>query len=416
MKIEELKEMITETVKEVVEPMVTEKAVAEQEEVMTKMAEKIKEAVDGVESRIKVGQEAIDKDPKGGFKTLAHFAADIAKATKTKKLSPELEKWHAKAAGTPSHNITDAESGAYLIPDEWISDIFKPITQDDMVVARTRKVMIDRNTVNMPYVNGFDESSGKVYGAVQATWMDEEEAHAATAMKFGTMQLSLKKLGLFAYVTNEQIEDNPASMEVILRDAFKDALTFEMNDKLIRGTGAGQPQGILNAASKVEVAIESGQAADTILFENVLKMYQRLYNKNGGAVWMINDDALPQICTMSLPVGTGGIPVFMPANGAAGRPMDTLMGLPIIWNKHCSTVGDAGDIILVDWSQYYLGLKAGAASNGRYEVSGHLKFDVDQQTFKLVYRCDGQSAWKSAITPPQSALSKSPIITLGARA
>lgn len=376
---------------------------------------KIKEALGEVEkSRVVVGADTIDKDPKGGFKTLGQFASMVAKANKTGKMSDELGKWQVKAAGSPSHNISDNESGAYLIPDEWSSDIFKPITQDDMVVSRTRKVMIDRNTVNMPYVNGFDESSGKVYGAVQATWMDEEEAHTATAMKFGTMQLSLKKLGLFAYVTNEMIEDNPSAMEVILRDAFKDALVYEMNDKLIRGTGAGQPQGVLNSAALISVTAETGQAAATVLFENILKMYQRLYNKNN-AVWMINDDCLPQICTMSIPVGTGGIPVFTPANGAAGRPMDTLMGLPIIWNKHCATLGTVGDIILADWSAYYLGLKAGSSSEGRYEVSSHLKFDVDQQTFKLIYRVDGSSSWKSAVTPPNSSATKSPFIVLATR-
>lgn len=414
MKVEELKSMITDIVNENVAPVVDEKAASDKAEILEKMSEEIKAAVNDVESRIKVGKEEVDKDPLGGFKTFSNFAYDVAKFAKSGKVSDNLKAWNAKAAGTPSHNITDGESGAYLIPDAWSSEIFKPVTQDDTVIARTRKVMIDRNTVNMPYVNGFDESSGKVYGAVQASWMDEEEGHTATSMKFGTMQLSLKKLGLFAYVTEEQLEDNPASMEALLRDAFRDALSFEMNDKLIRGTGAGQPQGILNANSLVTVTKETGQAADTVLFENVLKMYQRLYNKEN-AVWMINDDCMAQVCTMSLPVGTGGIPVFMPANGAAGRPFDTLFGLPIVWNKHCSTLGDVGDIILADWSQYYLGLKAGAASDGRYAVSSHLKFDVDQMTFKLVYRVDGQASWKSAVTPPQSSETKSPFIVLAER-
>lgn len=416
MNLDELKSIIADTVKENVEPIVAEKSASDKDEIMTKMAEEITKAVNDVESRIKVGKEEVDKDPRGGFKTLSDFAVSVAKANKTGRLSPELEKWNAKAAGTPSHNITDNESGAYLIPDEWNAEIFKPVTQDDMVISKTRKVMMQRNTIGMPFVNGFDESSGKVYGAVQGSWVDEEEAPTATAMKFGTCQLSLKKLMLAAYVTNEMIEDSPASMEVILRDSFRDALTFEMNDKLIRGTGAGQPQGILNANAKISVAKETGQVADTILFENIIKMYSRLYNKAGAASWMINDDALPQIATMYMEVGTGGVPVYMPANGASGRPYDTLMGLPIVWNKHCSTVGDEGDIVLVDWSQYYLGLKTGASQDGRFEVSSHLKFLEDQQTFKLVYRCDGQSAWKSAVTPPNSTATKSPIITLAERA
>jgi len=409
MTMDDLKEVVKSTVQPEVTASINEYTKAMSEE----LDKKFKEFSDSVDKRISVGDEPLDKDPKGGFKTLSEFGKEVWSAGRG-NLSKTMQSWVAKAAGTPSQNISDNEAGAYLIPPEWNAELMKPITQEDLAFSRTRKVYLQRNTIEMPYVNGFDESSGKVYGNVQVTWMDEEEQHTAGSLKFGKMRLNLKKLGLLAYVTDEIIQDSPSSMEVILRDSFRDALTYELNDKLLRGTGAGQPQGILNAPAIVTVSAESGQLATTILFENILKMYARISDRSR-AIWMANPNTLPQLATMSLAVGTGGIPVFMPANGAAGRPFDTLFGLPIVWNKHCSTLGTVGDIILVDWSQYYVALKAGN-EGGNYSSSVHLKFDYDQTAFKFVFRIDGQCAWKSAITPPQATSDTiSPIVVLATR-
>ena len=408
---EEFEVLVKETASGAVKSVVEDT----QEKMVAEIDAKIKAAVGEVEkSRIEVGKEPVDKDPRGGFKTFSDFGVEIYHAGRG-KVSKTMQTWMAKAAGDPSQNISDNEAGAYLIPPEWNSELLKPIMQEDLAFSRTRKVLLQRNTIEMPYVNGFDESSGKTYGNVQATWMDEEDAHTGSSLKFGKMRLALKKLGLLAFVTDEMISDSPASMEVILRDSFRDALTFELNSKLLRGTGAGQPQGILNSPALVSVAAETGQAASTILFENILKMYSRISNRSN-AIWMANENTLPQLATMSLSVGTAGVPVWMPANGAAGRPFDTLFGLPVVYNKHCSTLGTVGDIILVDWSAYYMALKAGAEGNGQYSSSIHLKFDYDQTAFKFIFRCDGQCSWKSSVTPPQATTNTiSPIVALATR-
>jgi len=410
MTVEELNEVIAKGAVGVVD-----EAVAKFKEALaTEIDAKIKAAVEPIEQRIQVGADPIDKDPTAGFKTLSNFGLHVYKANRG-LVSEELKKWETKAAGTPSQNITDNEAGAYLIPPEWSSQLLKPITQEDLVFSRTRKIPVQGNTIEMPYVNGYDESSKKVYGNVISTWMDEEDAHTPSNMKFGKLRLTLNKLGLMAFVTDEMISDSPASMEVILRDAFRDALTFELNDALIRGTGAGRPQGILNASALVTVSKETDQQAGTILFENIVKMYTRI-NDRSNAVWMVNPVCLPELVKMSLSFGTAGTAVWLPANGIAGRPFDTLMGLPVVYNKHCSNLSSVGDIILVDWSQYYVALKAGPEANGVYSSSIHLKFDYDQTAYKFLFRISGQSSWKTAVTPPQATANTiSPFVTLEAR-
>lgn len=413
----------TETVeKEVVVEDVKEKEKGmDMEAVMNGIAEGFAGIAEKLETKatVEVGLEGVEKDAKGGFKSITHFAVDVAKAMRSgyRSMSKELDAWdkHVKAAGTPSHNEGDPEAGGHLVPPEFRQDLLMAVEQKNDILPRVTKIPMQSNVVQIPYVNGFDESGGLVSGGVEWKWLDEQATKVATDIKFGKVSLQLKKVAGLAYASDELLEDSPMSLENILRNGFRDGLNFQMNKVLVRGSGVGQPLGILNAPCKAAVAKEVGQAADTILFENIIKMYSRASNP-GESVWMANPDTLPQLATMSLAVGTGGVSVFMPANGAAGIPYNTLFGLPLIFNKHCSTVGDEGDICLVDWSQYLFGMKAGAIEGGKFDTSMHVAFINDQQCFRLVFRCDGQSWWPSALTPPNSTATHSPIITLAARA
>ncbi len=67
------------------------------------------------------------------------------------------------------------------------------------------------------------------------------------------------------------------SFDQQLSAAMMNAITFDLDWAFINGTGAGMPQGILNAGSKITVAKESGQVADTIVFENIVNMWSRLH-------------------------------------------------------------------------------------------------------------------------------------------
>jgi len=98
---------------------------------------------------------------------------------------------------------------------------------------------------------------------------------------------------------------------------------------------------------------------------------------------------------MSIAVGTGGVPVYMPAGGAAAAPYGTLFGRPVIPIEQCPVLGDAGDIMLADFSQYKAIDKGGLQG----DVSIHVRFIYDESVFRFVYRFDGQPVLASDITP-----------------
>jgi HK97 family phage major capsid protein len=142
-------------------------------------------------------------------------------------------------------------------------------------------------------------------------------------------------------------------------------------------------------------------------------MWARLYNRSRrNAVWYINQDLLPQLYQLSQAVGTGGQVVFSPPGGLSGSPYATLMGRPIVEVEYTQTVGDQGDIILADMSQYQMIEKGGVQSAS----SIHVNFLYDETVYRFVYRVDGQPKWNSPLTPKNSALTQSPFIVLDARA
>jgi HK97 family phage major capsid protein len=179
------------------------------------------------------------------------------------------------------------------------------------------------------------------------------------------------------------------------------------------GTGAGQPLGLVNAPCAISVAAETGQTSG-IWYENIINMYSRSTNP-GRSVWIINDANFPTLATMTLPVGTGGSAVWLPAGGAAGLPYNTLMGRPMYFVEQCSAPNTVGDIAFVDFSQILLGKKAGGDVPA-FDTSIHLKFDYGQIAYRFQVRFDIRPWWRTYYTPPKATtVTKSPIVLLATR-
>ena len=144
---------------------------------------------------------------------------------------------------------------------------------------------------------------------------------------------------------------------------------------------------------------EGGQAAATIEYENILKMWSRAHARSRmspNMIWAINQDTEPQLNSMTAPVGTGGVPAYLPPGGLSQSPYGTLMGKPVIPTEHNETLGTVGDIALIDLSQYLLTDKGGVEAAS----SMHVEFLTGQETFRFTYRVDGQPLW-SAHLPEQ---------------
>jgi len=356
-------------------------------------------------TRYEVGVDNRTKDKFSSFG--AQMAAVMVAGTHGGSVDPRL---FNAAAGL---NETTPSDGGFLVQTEYSDSILKNVWESGMILPKVSKITLSGNKNSME-LNGLDETSrvnGSRAGGIAVYTAAEAAAVTASKPKFRKISLKLNKLMGICYATDELLEDTNALAQTIT-EGFRDEFDFKITDHIINGTGSGEALGILNSGCVVSVGKEPGQAKDTIVFENINNMWSRLMAKSRpSAVWVINQDCEPQLNQMSIAVGTGGVPVYMPAGGASASPYGTLFGRPVVPIEQCQTVGTTGDIMLCDFSQYKAIDKGGLKG----EVSIHVQFLVDEQVFRFTYRFDGQPLLGSAITPFKGTNTLSHFIKLDSR-
>lgn len=355
----------------------------------------------------------VDDDPSFGWKGnggCGAFYQAVIRAEDQKYRSNEgVLRLHAAVTGASEGQPSD---GGFLVPPEYAAGILDRVYGDSPIVSRCQMIPISSNSIKINAVNETSRVNGSRLGGVQAYWTEEGGTATSTKPTFRQMSLNLRKLMAIGYLTDELLEDS-AAIEGVFNKAFQEEITFKLEDAVINGTGAGQPLGILNGGSTVSVAKETGQAAATLNVENITKMYSRLWARSrGNGVWFYNQDIEPQLFTMGLAVGLGGVPIFMPSGGLSASPFNTILGRPAIPIEQAATLGTVGDLMLLDLSQYVLASRGGIKS----ATSMHVRFLNDEQVLKLTYRVDGQPVWNSALTPFKGSNTQSPFITLATRA
>lgn len=354
-----------------------------------------------------------DQETQAGFTgeyAFGEFLSAVAKSyiSGGREFDPRLQ---AAAAGMSS-DIPSA--GGFLVQKEMTREIWKRTYDVGELLKRIRKIRIGAG-LNGIKINAIAETSratGSRWGGVVGYWLAQGDAKVASAPEFRQIELELKKVAGLCYATDELLADAIALQGVIMT-ALPEELVFLVEDAIINGTGGGMPTGILNSGAVLSVAKETGQAAATLLYENVLKMWARMWGPSRkNAIWLVDQSIEPQLYSMSLPVGTGGAAVFMPAGGASAAPYATLFNRPIVPFEYGQALGTVGDIMLIDPTQFLLIEKAGIEAAS----SMHVRFTTDEMAFRFVYRVDGMPLWNSALTPKSGGDTLSPFITLAARA
>ena len=250
--------------------------------------------------------------------------------------------------------------------------------------------------------------TSSVSGGLRVYRRAETDTPASSRMEFEQVTLRAHALMGLAYATEELLARSPISFIALLEAGFRDEFGAKLMDERLNGSGVGMMEGVLKAPCVVSVAKETGQAADTVVYENVIKMRARCW-RYGRAVWLANHDTLPQLMQLTIDVGTSGVPVWQPS--AREDAPDMLLGRPIYFTEFCETVGDAGDMLLGVWSQYL----EGTLTPQQSAESIHVRFVNHERTFKFWLENDGRCWWRAALTPRKSTASLSPFVTLAAR-
>lgn len=382
--------------------------------------EEVKKQADVVERALALAQA-----PKGGsdapkpiYNSLGEQLIDVMRAvdpnlSSTSRAEAISKLAAVKAAASGASEGTPSEGG-FLVQQDFGGLLATNSMATGILSARCFHIPLSANA-NGFKANTLDETSranGSRYGGIQVYHAAEAATVTATKAKFKPFEMTLHKLFGLMYATDELLQDATALTALVNR-WFPMEFGFKLDDVILNGSGAGQGLGVLNSGARVDVAKRSGQKADTVIFENIVDMDAQLTDSSdSSAFWIANREVKPDLATMSLAVGTGGVPVYLPANGAAGRPTQELYGRPIVTMEQCSAIGDVGDIMLFDPNEYIMIDKGGIQS----AVSIHVMFITDEQTFRWTYRYNGQPLRSHPLSPFKGSKPRSPFVAIAARA
>lgn len=340
-----------------------------------------------------------------------------SKRTELRNKLEEVEKRAAleipglqKRSATGSNTQVDSDGG-FLIAPSFAAEIQQRTFDVGQLAAKCKPIPMPQNANRLVLRARQDDNraNGQRLGGIQASWVNEADTATPSKPKFRLITFDVKKLLAFYYATDEELADAPL-IEAIALDGFSDELSFVLDDAIIRGDGAEKPLGILNSNAAVVVAKDSGQAAGTVTYTNILNMEKAFAGKDGA--YFAHKNTLVQLAQMVLPTGQySGAAVYLPANGAAGVGYQTLMGRPLYFVEQMEDVGTNGDIMLADMSQYGLCQKGGM----RTDSSIHVRYLYGEQVFRIQWRLNGQPLWDKPVTPYKGSQKVSPFVTLATR-
>lgn len=319
---------------------------------------------------------------------------------------------HGVDARLKALNESEGAEGGFLVPEEFRAELLRMTLETALVRPRARVIPMGRQTLSLPAIRDASHAS-TVYGGVTVNWAAEGADISSNTNQptFAQARLDAKKLTAYTVVSNELLADSAIALEAILNGMFAEAIAYFEDDAFIAGSGAGQPLGVLNADALISVAKETGQAATTLVWENIVKMFARMLPSSlMRGVWYCNPDVFSQLATMSLSVGTGGSAVWL-NNGVAGPPA-TILGRPVFFSEKAETLGAAGDLVFADFNYYLIGDRQALT----VATSPHVQFINDRTVWRFIQRVDGRPWIDTALTPRNGTATLSPFVALAARA
>jgi HK97 family phage major capsid protein len=388
----------------------------EAEAAAAKAVENVLDKLPEVKAKMNGAVEVVKDEADREFKTVAEQMLAI-KNLSTGRVDPRMKRiqnlshqWmegNENAKALLGSNETIPSQGEFLLEPTISLEFLQPLHEEGPLSSFARRMPVGPNSIN-GWINGIDETSratGSRWGGVRGYWLAEGDAMTASQPKFKRINWELNGMAVLQYATDYMLRDANL-MDAVIRQSSLEELSFMVNDAFFRGSGAGQPKGILNGGAVLSAVRDNATA---ISHADITRMISRLPARaHAKAVWLANPDIMPQIDSLSFTSGSTGILSPYVTYTADGVTM--LRGRPVIYNEFSPTLGAVGDLLLVDPGDYLYW--EGAGIEGASSI--HVQFLTNQTVFRFIYRVDGIPATTTALTRYQSTDTVSPYIALAA--
>lgn len=259
-----------------------------------------------------------------------------------------------------------AADGGYLFPDEFLSELIKPLSELPRARALVRVITMRRDVMKIPTL----VSGPKVY------WTAENAAKTTTTAAFNEATLTARKAAAILYASDELVEDS-TEIDVVrtIIELFSEAIGREEDRVILRGNGTTEPTGIFTATLGGTVTCSGNLDGDDLI--NLVYALPTKYR--AGASFLVHPSNVREMRKLK---DSNGQYLWQPSL-VAGTP-DRFLGYPI---HEFYDVPEAS-IAFGNWKlAYYLGDRKGMTVKVSQDTE--TAFTKDQTAIRVVVRLAG---------------------------
>ena len=293
-------------------------------------------------------------------------------------------------------------SGGVMVPPQFKSQLLQHIDTTSVVLGRSRKIQPNPNAPDAPVsLPVLDYANGRRAG-VTVTWIGEADTKPSTEPQFDEVTLQTNELACSVPLTDKLIRNAP-QITNICGTLIADAMRAEFDDKFMQGSGAGEPLGILGHAATKNV---SRNTASEFNYADAANMVGAAL-PGGSYTWVMSQTCLVELLTMTL-ADSSNTGVWQ---SDARSPINmSLLGWPIAIWEGAPTLGNEGDVCLLDLS-YYL-TTVGVPMSVDVSNSHDDYFVKNKSLLKAFTTIDGRPWLNSTITLSDGETEVSPFVVL----
>ncbi len=301
-------------------------------------------------------------------------------------------------------------SGGFLVPTEYLAQLQAVTPEDAIVRPRATIIRMRRRSIDIPVLDQTGTGTGQPhwFGGMVFYWAEEATEKTITTASFRKVTLTAHKLIGYTRASDELLDDAAISLSDFISGpmGFAGGVNWNEDYTFLRGTGAGQPLGVINAGATITVNRQS--VANPVQYADLVNMLESFLPSARG-MWVVNQSVMSNLLTMMDQAGgAANTGTYIWGSAADGVP-NRLLGLPIVFTEKLPTVGNAGDVLLADWRYYLIGdRQATTVESTKFD-----RWSYDQTSWRVVHRVDGQPWLSTPLTYQDGTLTVSPFVILG---
>lgn len=352
-------------------------------------------------------------DGPGEFKGMEEFVSSTWRAlhpdpTVRGQMDPRLKKFREMDYDPDTKQMVEnvGASGGFLVPPEFRAQLMSEVGESSIVRNRATVIRMNRRQVQMPVLDqtGTTAGQGHWFGGMIAYWTEEAAEKTDSEPTFRQVTLTAHKLIVYTRASDELVADSAVSLADFLSSpvGMAGCISWHEDYAFLRGTGVGQPAGIIGAGATITV--NRAATSPPVGFADLANMREN-FLPSGNGVWIANISLMNNMITMN---GPSSNPSYIwQANARDGMP-GMILGYPVIWTEKTPTAGTEGDLILADMRYYLIGdRQATTVESTQYDYWRH-----DQTSWRAVHRVDGRPWMSAPFTLTDGSSQISPFVVL----